>query len=153
MEIRWLTALHDDPKADAQAPHTTKFFSTLDEGRVDWEEGEQIIPNLSIALQWDVCRVCRAMLWDWEELHGCWLAYNACHFSTNNEELEKIITIVGATIPGESRKTTSGNAVESEDDSSIRYPIEMLNTISHRWSLSDHMRITETGFIVMNLCN
>lgn len=51
---------------------------------------------------------------------------------TKNRELEELNMIVGKHIPGEMRTYTSADTVETEDDNALRYPTEMLNSLSHR---------------------
>lgn len=72
---------------------------------------------------------------------------------TKNVEVEEINPIVGSYAPIEMKTFTSTETVENKDENSLRYPMEILKSPSHRSCLQDHMVSLHTGFIVMVLCN
>lgn len=64
------------------------------------------------------------------------------------QSLEKL-TKAGACTPREMKLYTNADTVKNEDGDAIRYPIEMLNTLSPSLLLTDHMLSLMKEFIVV----
>lgn len=66
-----------------------------------------------------------------------------------NANFEELSGIRGAYILDKMRTFTSKYIVHNEDQNAQRYPMEMLNTLSHGQALPGHMLSPKKGFVVM----
>ncbi len=83
-----------------------------------------------------------------------WVTLGAI-FSTKNSRLIDINAKVWSRFPGSYKTFLSADTVEREDQNGLRYPVEILNSLTGGSSLPNHRLQLKKEFIVMllrNLC-
>ena len=149
-----LTALRNDPNADQAALQFPSYLLQVGEGRVPDIQGQRILLPDSIhtlsTIRSLVHRVFANMAENYKDED--WLMGRAI-LTTKNVFLEEINTLAGALIPGTVRQYKSADQVENENENQLRYPVEMLNTLTAGSALPDHKLLLKRGYPVMLLRN
>jgi len=149
-----LNALRQDPNADAQALQFPSYLLQVGEGRVPDTEAERVLLPSSIHSFDSIRSLCYRVFEGIQEnyTNDEWLTGRAV-LTTKNVNLDPINTIVGAMLPGNYRTYLSADKVENEDQNALRYPVELLNTLTAGSALPDHKLRLKKGVVIMLLLN
>ena len=151
-----LSALREDPSADEEALQFPSYLLSIGEGRSDGQgHGSMTVklPNCVSVVRTDYQIAMRVFNGITEKYHDSeWIASRAI-LTVKNARLPEINAVVGNMIPGEFTPFRSADSVENAEENALRYPVELLNSLSGKGSLPDHVITLKKGFPVMLLRN
>jgi len=134
-----LQALRDDPSADPASLEYPNFLLRVGEGRyeadadlrIELPEYIEVLPN-----EWDLCDKVFPNIAE-NYVNQDWLTGRAV-LTVKNRGLQAINKLVGDKIPESYREFTSADKVSDEQEDALRYPVEMLNTLTGGSALPDN---------------